>query len=217
MTFQQFFKLLTRPLLAVSLVIFILISFIYLDRPVAIYFHNLHLGERWVWLNGLSLFGEGIIYICLFFLLALFFRYIKHNQTYERQLWFLWFCVFVPMSFCLVAKILLGRARPELLLLDQSYGFYGLHFSSKYWSFPSGHTTTVMSLVFGLCFLFPRLNLLFILGGIVMVFSRVVLAKHYLSDIMLTSYLVLLTQGVLVKYTSPVLLQFESRKKQLAE
>ena len=112
-------------------------------------------------------------------------------------MWFLWLCVLVPSLVCLVLKVLLGRARPDLLFNEHLYGFFGLKTHAPYWSFPSGHTTTVMGFVFGLSVLFPRKCYLFILAGSIVVLSRILLTHHYLSDVMAASYLALLEVGLL--------------------
>jgi membrane-associated phospholipid phosphatase len=83
----------------------------------------------------------------------------------------------------------LGRSRPELLFNDGLYGFYGLKLSSKFWSFPSGHTSTIMGFVFGLCIVFPRDMYAFILTGFTIATSRILLTHHFLSDVLMATYL----------------------------
>jgi len=94
-------------------------------------------------------------------------------------------------------KVIFGRARPDMLFNDQLYGFYGLQTHAQFWSFPSGHTTTVMGFVFGLCALFPRHCVAFILTGLIVVSTRILLTHHFLSDVLIASYLALLEVGLL--------------------
>ena len=111
--------------------------------------------------------------------------------------WVLLLCVLIPNIISLALKILLGRARPELLFDQSLYGFYGLHFVRPFWSFPSGHTTTVVGLVLGLMLIFPRHFYAFIVAGLLVISTRVFLTDHYLSDVLGTSYLVLFEVGLL--------------------
>ena len=142
--------------------------------------------------------GLGEFHGLLLALLFLFFRYVRPNKTWETRCLFLWLCLMVPYAICLVFKIALGRARPELLFDHQLYGFYGLHFKALYWSFPSGHTTTIISLTCGLIILFPRYMYGFLSLGLMVALTRILLTNHYLSDVMTTSYLTILEVGLLV-------------------
>ena len=110
------------------------------------------------------------------------------------------FCLIIPNLICLILKMLLGRARPDLLFLDHSYGFYGLHLTqAKYWSYPSGHTTTIISLLYGIHWIFPRYNRLCILIGVLLISTRVLLNYHYLSDVVATAGLTLLELLVMMR------------------
>jgi len=188
----------TKPWVVVSYLGFVVLSILYLDRPIAVYFHALEHGKNLLILNCVTALGVAPAYMALFAVLILLFRYVCRNQLYEARVWFLFLCLSLSNVICLVLKITLGRARPELLFDKQLYGFYGIHKQSSYWSFPSGHTTTIMSIALGLCVVFPRYCYAFILMGLTVVASRVMLTQHYLSDVMMASYLVLLEVGILL-------------------
>lgn len=51
------------------------------------------------------------------------------------------------------------------------------------YSFPSGHTTSSFACATTICFLFPKVGLLFIIFAFLMAFSRLYLFVHYLSDV----------------------------------
>jgi membrane-associated phospholipid phosphatase len=174
-----------------------MLSFFYVDKSLAIYLHALHLSEHYPFLDAITILGESKLYLVSFFLLALLFRYGIRRVRWEASAWFLWLCVLVPNLICLVLKVLLGRARPELWFQDQLFGFYGFQHQSSFWSFPSGHTTTIMGLIWGLSILFPRYVWIYGIIGFVVVVSRLLLLQHYLSDVMIAAYLALLEVGVL--------------------
>ena len=195
--FDRLFKTITKPWVAISLGTFIIISFFYFDKPVAYFFHKLDLKQHYSVVYWITNLGIGAVDLTLLFLFALFFRYIHRNKQSEARSWFLFLCVLIPNLICVVLKTLLGRARPELLFDKSLYGFYGLHTNSQFWSLPSGHTTTVMGLFLGLGILFPRYFLACMVAALVIIATRVLLADHYLSDVVTTACLTVIEIGIL--------------------
>ena len=195
--FERLLAIMIKPWVVVSCIGLIILSILYADQPIAYYFHSLHQHGYTIFLVWLTTLGMNQLYIVPLFILGVIFRYVYHNTLWATRTWFLWSCVLVPNIVCVVLKIGLGRARPDLWFSDQQYGFYGIHTQSSYWSFPSGHTTTVMGFVFGLSVLFPRYTMLYLIFGLMVVVSRVMLTQHYLSDVMVASYLALLEVGLL--------------------
>lgn len=198
--FDRLFAVMIKPWVFMMYVALMVVSFLYIDEPLARYFHGLNLYTNLPFLRWLTHLGLGALYLGPLLALALFFRYVRRNKTWEMRFWFLWFCVVIPSVICVVLKSLLGRARPVLLFDSNLYGFYGWHTKAAYWSFPSGHTSTIMGFVFGLCVLFPRYCYAFILVGLSVVISRVLLTNHYLSDVMAASYLALVEVGLFVHW-----------------
>ena len=198
--FDRSLKTMLQPWVAISWLSFVVLSFFYLDEPIARFFYELDLRSKLPVLYWLTNLGVGEFYIAGLFLLAMFYRYVRPNQLKQTRSWFLWLCIIFPYVVCLVLKVCLGRARPELLFSHHIYGFFGLHFQHMYWSFPSGHTTTIMGLVFGFIVLFPRYCYLFFFAGLMVVSTRVLLTNHYLSDVLMTSYLTLLEIGLVLLF-----------------
>lgn len=196
--FDRLLKTMLQPWIAACYLGFTALSFFYFDKPVAYFFKHLELGKKMPVFNWATHLGVNFIYIVTFFILFLFFRYVRRNKLAEIRSLFLWLCVLVPSLICSVFKVFLGRARPELLFENQLYGFYGMHFKHEFWSFPSGHTTTIMGLVFGLCIVFPRYMYGFLLTGVLLISTRVLLTNHFLSDVMVTSFLTLLEIGFML-------------------
>jgi membrane-associated phospholipid phosphatase len=195
--FERIAAIMIKPGVMVSYVVVIVLSILYIDRPLAYYFHGFDFRTTQPLLMWFTHLGISALYIGGLFLLALFFRYIRRDKLNEKRAWFLWLCVLIPSLVCIVLKVLLGRARPELLFTEQLYGFFGLQREELFWSFPSGHTTTIMGFVFGLSVLFPRYCYAFIAVGLMVVLSRIMLTYHYLSDVMAAAYLSLLQVTIL--------------------
>lgn len=196
--FDRLLAIMTKPLVIVIYVGFIILSFIYFDKPLTRYLYALDLRTSVPFLSFLTKLGLGIIYFPLFLLSALFFRYIRKNPKWEACAWFLLLCIVIPSTICLFIKVNLGRARPSMFFMAQDYGFYGFNLNPHFWSFPSGHTTTIMGVVMGLGIVFPRYFYAFMLAGLAVALSRVLLTHHYLSDIMVAAYLTLLEVGLML-------------------
>lgn len=179
MSSDNFFKGLRNPWFFALYSGLVLFSFFVLDKPIAHYFGAVPMAIKYPYLVIITNLDKIAKIFLAFFLVALFFRYIVHDKIRERKSWFLWFSVFIPTLLCLGLKMLCGRARPILLLQDQIFGFYAFKIDPSYWSFPSGHITTTMGLLFGLMVLFPRY--LFLLLGFGLFFSatRVLLGYHF--------------------------------------
>lgn len=196
--FEQVLKMMLRPWVAACYLSVVVLSFLYVDQPIAWFFYDLDLRTKLPFLYWLTTLGTGEFYIVGLFLLVLFFRYVRPDKPSEARSWFLWCCVVIPYVICGLLKVSLGRARPELLFDSQLYGFYGFHLQAIYWSFPSGHTTTIMGLVFGLIILFPRYCTALLWSGFLLISTRVLLTNHYLSDVLTTSYLTMMEVAVLL-------------------
>jgi membrane-associated phospholipid phosphatase len=205
--FERFFHFMMKPVMVMVGMVFVLLSYIFIDRPLAMIAHDMQFQARFPWLLWVTNLGIGMLYIVLIALLALILRFVIRNKPWERRIWFLWLCVVVPNMACLALKMLLGRARPDLLFSENLYGFYGLQKNAAFWSFPSGHTTTIMALMLGLSALFPRYLLGFILFGSLVACSRILLLQHYLSDVLAATYLAIIGAGVVYYWLSDSLLK----------
>jgi lipid A 4'-phosphatase len=92
-----------------------------------------------------------------------------------------------------VLKIVFGRARPKLLFQSDVYGFAWLMWRPDHWSFPSGHSATIVALMAALWFLWPQHLLFYILVAAIVCMSRVVVGAHYLADCLAGALIAVLT------------------------
>jgi len=80
-------------------------------------------------------------------------------------------------------KRAIGRARPGLY---EEWGIFSLHSfagSSRFESFPSGHSTTVGAIFMAVALLFPRSRIYMLVAALWLGFSRVIVDAHYPSDV----------------------------------
>ena len=195
---SQLIQKVLSPWVLFMVLAIIVFSFFYVDKPLVECLSTFHLHQRFPILEWVTNLGNSKIYLVLFFVTALFFRYLKANVLWEQRAWFLWLCVALSNVVCGVVKVILGRARPDLWLQFHEYGFTLFKMDRLHMSFPSGHTTTMMSVVFGLAVLFPRYWVVLVLSGVLVALSRVLLLEHYLSDVLAATYLTLVVVPALV-------------------
>jgi lipid A 4'-phosphatase len=92
-----------------------------------------------------------------------------------------------------ILKIGFGRLRPKLLFRADLYGFTWFGWRPDHWSFPSGHTATIVALMTALWWLWPQHLLFYILAAAIVAGSRVVVGAHYPSDVMAGALIAVLT------------------------
>ncbi len=198
--FEKTVHFMKKPWAIIFYAILVVISYIFIDRALATYFHQLDLRTNIHMLSFLTTFGKWIAYVVLFVVAALYFRFIKVNSVYEARSWYLLGCVIIVNLVCLVVKVTLSRARPDLFFTYNEFGFYWFKLKSAYWSFPSGHTMTIISVASGLGVVFPRYFYVLLTLALLVAASRVLLYYHYLSDVMTGFYLSLMVVGMFTQY-----------------
>ncbi len=87
------------------------------------------------------------------------------------------------------AKISTGRARPSVQ--QEMSGWHGPRLSSRYNSFPSGHTAATTAFFGVLLFVRPRLGIGLLPIPLLIALSRMYVAAHYLSDVVVAAILAL--------------------------
>ena len=156
--------------------------------------------------------GYWIVIFLIGFLLSVFAaksEKYKNYKNYKNYFLYLLLTVLISGVICDVFKIILSRARPKLDLLNMhpEFGFYFFRFHAAYWSFPSGHSTTIASVFMGLALLIARktqstqitrfikiqcrifIFLFFILLSLIFSSLRVFALMHYPSDVLAGLYL----------------------------
>jgi len=185
-------KVLLKQTLLIIICAFILcaISYTWLDKPILLATHeNLHgstfqhwlilLGDlttslHWMYLAGISL----IIGIILLFIKK---RRIKNNP-------FIFFpaCIIINYVITFGLKYIIGRARPIEFIQNGIYGFHFFTTQYNFTSMPSGHAASAFAgfLALGTLSKNRLIFLLCLLCAIIIALSRVLIAKHYPSDIL---------------------------------
>jgi lipid A 4'-phosphatase len=187
--------LLQRPRLLAGLlgtVLAIALAMAFADRPVARFFHDgdarVHAVFAVITKFGLSdayLIVSSLLFVGLRIAAARTRDTARAPQLLLNAYRALFIFVVVAASGIAtdVLKVICGRARPKLLFIDNIYGFTWGATQADYWSFPSGHATTVAALATALFLLWPRGLPLYVIAALLVMASRLVLNAHYTSDV----------------------------------
>ena len=112
-----------------------------------------------------------------------------HRRTAAVHGWLVGYFFFAFWAIALsgilanLVKIALGRARPQLFDELGLYGFFPLGMEGNFQSFPSGHATTLFALALALALFWPRGRVVLLAAAAFLASSRIVINKHYVSDV----------------------------------
>jgi membrane-associated phospholipid phosphatase len=177
----------------------VILSYFFWDKPIAELMHDQDLRAHTVLLIVCVTAGKWnkIVAVLLFF--VIFFRYIKKNYPMQQRMYYLLLCVLLNTVVGGILKVILGKARPDLLFSEHLFGFYWLKFNDLHWSVPSGHVMAITGLASGLSILFPRYFYGFMFLALIIISSRVFFYFHYFSDVLVTFYLGVVVVGFLTQ------------------
>jgi undecaprenyl-diphosphatase len=97
---------------------------------------------------------------------------------------FLFLAVAVPGLFVAIVKRLIGRARPMVTGDINPYAFDPFNWSAAWASLPSGHATTVFSVLIAFGSLWPRARTLLWIYALAIAASRIAVMAHFPSDVL---------------------------------
>ena len=182
--------------------ILIVISIGTIDRPLAVFFHARDqdirslfefTGRLGLTYGYLTLFG--LVFVALHWGGSL--PRLRHLAQRMRTLSavpaFLFLSIAASGLMVDILKVVCGRARPKLLFQSDVYGFLWLGWHADRWSFPSGHSATIIALMTALWRLWPQHLLFYILVATTVAGSRVVVGAHYLGDVLAGGLIAYLT------------------------
>lgn len=97
---------------------------------------------------------------------------------------FLFFAVAAPGLFTTIVKRLIGRARPYVDIHGDPFTYMPFIWRSEYASLPSGHSTASAAAAFAIGAIWPQTRPIIWLYPLVIMFSRVVVNAHHVSDVL---------------------------------
>jgi membrane-associated phospholipid phosphatase len=162
------------------------------DLAVISYFakvQNEHMSTLW---TVITFFGHGAMYFLLA-TLGVMVSFCHRLGSAEQRFMIFKFSVVSLASligsgvFVRLLKWGIGRSRPCLWLESGFQAFSPFSFLSEYNAFPSGHAQTAFTIAFLLSLLIPRGRAVFFIAASFVALSRVVLLKHWPSDVLIGS------------------------------
>ena len=174
----------------------VVISYLFLDRPIAfwMYAHPLSLYPCFEWITYIAVGIGAVMAFCLpVFAVISISRPLK---KIEKIVFISSLSLAVTIFLKDIAKLIFGRYwiqtwidQNPSLISNGAYGFHFLQAGSEYGSFPSGHTAIVCSSMTFLWFFAPKWRFIAILLVFLEVLGLIVMDYHFLSDILAGAFL----------------------------
>jgi len=96
---------------------------------------------------------------------------------------FLFFAIGAPGLFATTIKRMIGRARPFVTGIADPFVFDLTRWTAAYAGMPSGHATTVFSVLAAFGCLWPRARTMLLIYALLIAASRIVVRAHYPTDV----------------------------------
>jgi membrane-associated phospholipid phosphatase len=152
-------------------------------------------------MRGVSRFGDWPEHIALgFILLAL--AYWRRSNKWMRIAAAMIIACALAGAAARVVKISTGRARPSV---QTEASWNGPNLSARYNAFPSGHTAASTAFFATLALAYWRFGAPFLLIPMLIAFSRMYVAAHFLSDVVCAALIGVATACVVVRWIQPTI------------
>jgi membrane-associated phospholipid phosphatase len=172
------------------------VSYLWFDRPIALLSHaelqRFHLFEK------LTLIPDALVPLAIVAFMALGLRGLIGSTLSRFQTVMLLSGVSLAVAIIIKdqLKFAFGRTWPETwvrnnpsFIRDGVYGFHPFHGGAGYTSFPSGHTTTICTVMTVLWICYPRFRPLYALCTAAVAVGLVGANFHFLSDVIAGGFL----------------------------
>jgi undecaprenyl-diphosphatase len=180
-------------MVSAAVVLALLLCMIFIDAPVANFARALPRNVHWFF-DAITGFGKSGWFLWPLGLLFLFLAFLPRGRLTpfaQRVLaaamvrvGFLLIAIGLPGLFVAIVKRLVGRARPFVTGAADPFVFDPSKWTAAYASFPSGHSTTVFSVLVAFGALWPRARWVLWTYALLIAVSRIVVSAHYPSDVL---------------------------------
>jgi membrane-associated phospholipid phosphatase len=184
-------QLMQRTLMVlVTAVIVVTLCYFFIDKPMAFWVYQHHLAQYaffryFTYIPTLIIAIIPLIYV--FFVIRFCYR---ANKSYDYILLTLANSVLIAAALKNSLKWVFGRYWPQTwtnhnpsLIHDNAYGFHFFHYGSAYESFPSGHTTIIVTVLTVLWLTCPRWRWLGLLAALLVITGLVAMNYHFVGDV----------------------------------
>lgn len=176
----------------------VILSMLYLDRPLALFFHAqseqlravfafiTQFGESAGYLTGAAITFAGLRIAAR---MPRFAALADRLRAYSHVPLFFFTALAITGLAVDLFKIVFGRARPKHLFIDSEYSFAWLRWRADYWSFPSGHTANAVAIALVASMIWPRYRVLAAIFATLIAASRIIITAHYVSDVIMGAFI----------------------------
>lgn len=164
------------------LFLFIVSSFFFLDKTLALFFTSQPSVVRAPFLFLERLFCP---FFWAFFTPSLFFfiRFIKRKEKKSRKFWYLSLAFPLIIFACKILEVFFGKANPEWLFTHHETPFRFLEWNLSFHSFPSMASASIATFMISLsCILSSTARPYLLIGGFLLSLSPVISTHAFLSD-----------------------------------
>jgi len=191
------------------------------------YFSNLSFGLGAIYLKeffiGITELGDSFWYFLIIpsiFLISLICKKIKliSFKNYSEIKSFSIFSFSYLLAVGLVTQVLkhlIGRSRPNHTDFNESFVFNFFTTDSTFHSFPSGHTSTIISVVLIVGLLIPSLRIFFYLFGFLVGVSRIVVGAHFVTDVIAGAIVAIIVYKIFLLFTEKHFPKFSIKKYEI--
>lgn len=175
-------------------VLFCVIGYFTFDLPIAEYCNSIFSNNkiRRI-LKDISKLGIASFYLIFSAVVFIFFKFIRKREIWSNRALFVFLSISLSGILVLITKFIFGRYRPKMFFKEQLYGLEFFQLKGKITSLPSGHASTIVALMLSLYFISPKYRVIYFIIAFVIVISRVFVCHHYLTDVVLGSYIAVIT------------------------
>lgn len=185
-------------LISLSVLVAVVWGYLDGDLQIANYFHEISDSFVVHFFHNITVLGQSEYYIIPS--LILYFYYKNRDKINAQKALFVLNSVILSAVVAWVFKIIFGRFRPSFYFDDGRYGFDYFHLMHNLTSFPSGHSATIFSVAVAFSALFPRYRFAFWTVALMVALSRVVIVRHFFSDVVFGSFIGAVTAYYLYKF-----------------
>jgi len=193
----------------VYVVLFCLLAFAVIDRPLALFLKQAVGGDIEGFFRVVTRLGEAQLYMVPsgVAFVGLYLAAIRSPVPEASDAWkrlsvapgFMFLTMAVSGLVSNAIKFGLGRMRPRYLFDQGLYGFEPFNTAWGMNSFPSGHSQAAFAAMTALMVIFPRYDVFWLALAALVAVSRVVITVHFLSDAVAGSFLAIATTVLLAR------------------
>lgn len=162
-------------------IIVIIASYLWLDRPIALLMQDLpsYLQPVMKFSSFCIAPGVHLVLWSSLFLASFWVDFFRKHRIFIFQCLLLLVLIYCATGF---SKLMCSRARPDLFLHQDLYGFLCNQYSNEFRSFPSSHTSFAIGLGYFLYRQTKRVIWVYLAG--LLSLSRIFLNEHFVSDLL---------------------------------